>query len=584
MRQERRLYQTLLLLILVLAVGLRLYGLTWGEGHGFHVDERYLVRLSMEVRGQIASGQWPRSPASSWGKLPLYLLAVSSVVADGAVGLLGRTAGVPSLYVGRLLAVLLGVLSVVIVYALGRDLFSQKTGLLAALFLAISVLAVQTAHFYTVDSLLLTLTLLALWIGVHIGRRNGTLAYVAFGIVLGMALATKVSALLLLLPLLVAHLWRWLRAPYGSSAGGFALPAVHDRPLGDALVELLLNVPRLLLALLLGAVVFLILDPYPLLAPVEYFSLTRNDSIVVQSLVVRGAIRPLYTLSFTGTSPFLYYLVNLLPWAMGWPLLALGFLGVLYSLYRVLQGDSADIYLLTWTLAYFLIAGGAYVKFIRYALPLVPPLCILAARLLVALWREAAARWPSGKFLVAILGTTVAGYTLLYALAFTFGVYGAEDTPMAALRWLEAEAPEGAALLVEKDESLRFHALEREFGIQRWHVLVFNPYNIGGATAPLYQAPPVPVEDKARYLAELRAQADYVVISDSWMTRFRRLPQAFPAEARHYKALFDGTAGFQLAATFRRWPHLGGLSWDDRSAELTFRLFDHPLVYIFERK
>jgi hypothetical protein len=53
--------------------------------------------------------------------------------------------------------------------------------------------------------------------------------------------------------------------------------------------------------------------------------------------------------------------------------------------------------------------------------------------------------------------------------------------------------------------------------------------------------------------------------------------------ARHYQDLFDGKLGFEMVQTFKVYPSLFGLTIHDEAAEFSFRLFDHPRVYVFRR-
>jgi hypothetical protein len=53
---------------------------------------------------------------------------------------------------------------------------------------------------------------------------------------------------------------------------------------------------------------------------------------------------------------------------------------------------------------------------------------------------------------------------------------------------------------------------------------------------------------------------------------------------QYYKDLFDGRLGFKLVKTFKTYPSLFGLTINDDDAELTFRLFDHPRVFVFLRQ
>jgi hypothetical protein len=47
--------------------------------------------------------------------------------------------------------------------------------------------------------------------------------------------------------------------------------------------------------------------------------------------------------------------------------------------------------------------------------------------------------------------------------------------------------------------------------------------------------------------------------------------------------LFDGKLPFALVKTFKVYPSLLGMTINDDRAEQTFRHFDHPRVYVFQR-
>ena len=46
----------------------------------------------------------------------------------------------------------------------------------------------------------------------------------------------------------------------------------------------------------------------------------------------------------------------------------------------------------------------------------------------------------------------------------------------------------------------------------------------------------------------------------------------------------DQQAVFELVRTYKVYPSLFGITINDDAAELSFRLFDHPRVFIFKRK
>jgi 4-amino-4-deoxy-L-arabinose transferase-like glycosyltransferase len=80
-----------------------------------------------------------------------------------------------------------------LVFVLGKRLFDRRVGLLAAVFVAFTVLHIQLSHFYTVDTLLTFFIVLAMLCAVQVMRRGSMGASAWMGVCLGLALATKVS-------------------------------------------------------------------------------------------------------------------------------------------------------------------------------------------------------------------------------------------------------------------------------------------------------------------------------------------------------------------------------------------------------
>src|SRR5205085_3960011 len=62
-----------------------------------------------------------------------------------------------------------------------------------------------------------------------------------------------------------------------------------------------------------------------------------------------------------------------------------------------------------------------------------------------------------------------------------------------------------------------------------------------------------------------------------------RLPFRYPLTIHYYQLLFSGQLGFHLAAQFEVHPNLLGITLDDRGADESYSVFDHPTVRIFVR-
>jgi len=198
----------LLTAILLLGFALRVAYLTVDR---FHADEALYAGWALLIRGRD-----PLLLSVPVDKPPLYLYTLAgSLIAFG-----------PSEVAARLPSLAASVLSIALIYLLGRRLYSPSVGTWAALFLALSPFDILFARTAFTDSMLVMWTLAALCAAAA-GR------WFATGLFLGLALATKQHAVLLI-PLVAAVGWvqqtsitgRSRRRTRGLLAGslGFALP------------------------------------------------------------------------------------------------------------------------------------------------------------------------------------------------------------------------------------------------------------------------------------------------------------------------------------------------------------------------
>jgi hypothetical protein len=153
-------------------------------------DEAIDVKVALE----ILDGRWVLVDAEPYiGALFNYLMAAG-------FALLGREP-----YVPRLLVTVLGALTVVLTYLLGRRLGGTATGVLAAGFLATSGVQIANSHIAwsnCITPFFATASMLAL---VEATRRTSGPLLVVAGLLFGLAVQTHASVALLA-PALVAHL------------------------------------------------------------------------------------------------------------------------------------------------------------------------------------------------------------------------------------------------------------------------------------------------------------------------------------------------------------------------------------------
>ncbi|WP_324662034.1 glycosyltransferase family 39 protein [Haloarcula sediminis] len=134
--------------------------------------------------GDIISGAASVGSSPSWGVSPDLLRAFYDV-----------------LLAGRLVSVVFGVGTVVVVYYLGRELLNRRAGILASVFLTTTVGYVLTAHYATEDVPMTFFLMLGFLLTVRAFHSGNTRTLLAAALVAGLAASTKATAGLLVAPL-----------------------------------------------------------------------------------------------------------------------------------------------------------------------------------------------------------------------------------------------------------------------------------------------------------------------------------------------------------------------------------------------
>ncbi|MBI4308155.1 MAG: glycosyltransferase family 39 protein [Chloroflexi bacterium] len=579
--------------VALIALALRLNGLTWDQGHLFHPDERAILMKAGEIDfpwppdlGRLLDPQ--RSPWNPhwfpYGSLVLYLLKLAGALAGLA---LGRPLDIDTLaVVGRVLTALLDTGLVLLVYALGARLYGRATGLLAAGLASFAVIHIQLSHFYTSDPLLtffLAASMLFLAGLARTGRRrDAALA----GLMFGLALANKVSG-----------------APFLLAAGLASFASCFE---GDSIRDVAFRrerVPRAVaaFALFLGlaAVAFLAAAPYEVLD----FRTFRQDVEREGEMVRRIADFP-YTRQYISTLPYLYHIQQLATWGLGWPLGLVVWAGLAAVVGMAIAARrKADLLLLAWVVPYLAVVGAFEVKFLRYMLPITPFLLIFGARAMVGFYRAVVAgrgiayiipRWgprlsaQAPRIAVGIIAFVLAS-AALYAIAYS-SVYARPHTAVQASRWVRQNIPPGAVIAKE-------HWEEGVPDLGGYRIIEMGLYEPDDAS-------------KRDTLAQQLAEADAVVFySNRLYGTIPRLSDRYPMSSRYYRLLFNGDLGFELAYTATSYPDLLGVSLVDDTfgrpglpppaplrdfrpspvsvnlgyADESFTVYDHPKVMVFRK-
>ena len=405
-----------LVLILAAAAAARLWFLTAGVPHAVGIDEPQVVDRAIRI---LRTGDW-NPHVFDYPTLVIYFNAVLAIVRFLWGALQGEwrsldAFSVEAIYSAmRSAAALIGILTVWITYRLGTELVSRAVGLFAAVQLAVRPMHVRESHFVLTDVPMTALTTLAMWMTVRAMRLGSVRAYAWAGAACGFAAAAKYNGGLAILAVGAAWLLQERRAP--------------DRG-------------RKILAVFAAAAgAFLLCAPYTILDMPAFL-----DGFAAQ--FARFAIPPA-----PGADPaWLVYLKHLsLPWLRFW--VPLGVLGIGLLIWRPRTRLPA-IPVAVFTLVYFYVLSSHSHVFGRYALPLVPVLCVFTAaatlEIVDALTRISALRRPIWQPLLTAVAVVMLTAPAISSTVGWIDGLKRPDTRTIAAEWLKANTPRGTRVAVE---------------------------------------------------------------------------------------------------------------------------------------
>ncbi|MEN9936537.1 MAG: hypothetical protein RLZZ387_3116 [Chloroflexota bacterium] len=496
---------------------------------------------------------------------------------------------------GRALSTLFDLGSVVLVFLIGRRLYGERAGLVAAALYACAALPIQLAHFFTVDAATGFFVLLSVYWSVRAMQGGGAGTFAALGLSIGAAMACRVTmATLGLLAVLAVAVRLW---------GSYGTRTVKTKDSGRAGVGPSPASVVSLLALLalsgaLTLLTFRVLQPDAFVGT-SFFDI-RPEPRFLKNIeevggMVSGEVDFPPSQQWAGRTPYLFSWQNMVVWGMGLPLGLAAWAGWAAAGWRLVRRrELAHLLPWVWVAFYFAWQGGQFVMTMRYYALLYGLLALFAAWLLTRGWQQrpatddrrpalspqggggswsAAARWiPLG---VVVLSTVLWGY------AFT-RIYTEPHSRIQASRWIYENIPPGSAITFEEWDDPLPLAIDGQ-----------NPSQyVGIKTAPYWE------DDPVKYFGSMGGdgtlqpglldqldQADYLIFSSNRVyDSATRLRMRYPALTRYYHHLFSGELGFELAADIHSYPRLFGIGLPSPLyAEEAFSVYDHPRVLIFKK-
>jgi hypothetical protein len=420
-----------LAVLLVAALVVRVWGARSGLPYAYNVDENaHFVPRAVGFFGHTLNPYYFVNPPA----LSYVLYVVFGLWFGGGTQAAEAYATDASevWLVARVTVAVIATFAVWLTYLAGKRLFDRQVALLGAGILAFAFLPVFYSRLALNDAPAMSAVALSLLGTALILRHGRWFDYVIAGAGLGLAISTKYTAGIAVVPLVTAALVRWHEEP-GTPRGVRALL----RPSG---LRSLLRSPALRgLVLLAGGttvLAFAITNPYAIVSHTEFIDGIRKQGSATSSTDKLGVKE---------SSGYRYYLWTL-TWGLGW-LPALSAVGG--SILLVRRDRRLALVLLPTLVLFFLFMGNQQRFFGRWFLPVYPIICLLAAYAGVEAVRILARSRPRLRLVLAgVAALALVGQGALYSIHNDV-LSSRADTRTQTRSWLLAHVPPGSKLVVE---------------------------------------------------------------------------------------------------------------------------------------
>lgn len=518
--RKKQLYHWLAVAIFLLSAYLRFAHLNWDEGLALHPDER-------NIAAAVARLDWPQKTDPefyAYNGFPLFLTDISSqVISYLSNDLSWQTDYGKINLITRSYSAIFSLIAVFFVYLIAKKLFSKKIALLITFLAGTTVTFIQHAHFGVTESLLLLEMLILSYLAIELIETKNKKLILLMAILSGFSLGTKTTALSFMfipaLSIILTYRWR---------------------------IKTLLN---LIIYVLISFLFFYLVSPNTFNYLPDFLSTMKYEQAIVG-----GQQSVFYTMQFIDTIPYLFQIKTLL-WLTS-PIILLAAGWGLFLFFKNIKKYQTLWPLIFFSFLYFLYVGSWFAKFNRYLMLVIPSIIFLTGIALDQYQKKRLGKIASAVLLI---------FNSLWAGAF-FMIYQNEHVRITASYWIENNIAEQSLILHE----------ERD---ERLPVIMTSDKHFQYSLLELYQADSL---EKIEHLAKQLAEGDYLIIASQRL--FRTIPksQEHPYTSHYYQLLFAEQLGYQKIMEFHAYPNLLGINIKDEGAEETFRVFDHPSIYIFQ--
>lgn len=534
-------HKLILLLLIGIGAGIRLYKLNWGAPFYFHPDERNIASAISQLR--FPDQLNPHFFA--YGGLPIYISFTIGIIQNWVTSILGggfdaRVGFEQAILILRFLSATCSTLLIPLIYFLGKQIENREVGLIAAVLTTVGPGLIQFAHFGTFEMWLTLFSLMLFYAVLNAWKRLTTKTILLLAGTIGSLIAIKVSSLALF-PLSLV--------PFAKH-NAKALP--H-------------RLARVLLFVTIIFSIWIITNPFSLLDFQSFWGSMRYES-----QVALGELKVFYTGEFLnivrGIFPFLHiypFLLNPLLTFLSIP----AFLVVAFTAWK--EKNRSYTLLLLFTSILLLSQLVLFVQWTRYFVPTIPFFFLLISIFLEKSITNLSQRMRSGRILKLVLLFSIMLLSALYTFAFLKTVYLSSDTRVAASDYARTTFPSSTKILSEA----------YDLGIVPFNsvfpsITLFNFYDLDNDSSV----------SNTKALKVALENSDIIILPSQRILKTRlQNSEAFPIGHAFYSTLSQGTPEFTKVYEtpcdiFCNIVYLGNPVF---SLEQTVNIFDRPTVFIY---
>lgn len=459
-------------LLFLITLFTRFFNLNWGDSFFFHPDENNMANSILQMNSESLNPNF-----FAYGQFPLYLTYFTTPRHDFSSIILTL----------RFWSATFSSLSVLFFYLIVKEFFkNKKTIIISTLFFILTPGLIQAAHFGTTESILIFVFLVNILLSIRI-LKNFKFKYILLASFFSaLALATKVSAILLLTPIFLSLFLIYLKN--------------H---------KLLTFFKHSFLFLLFTSFLSIIFSPYNLLDFNSFFS-----SILYEIKVANGQSLVFYTRQFLNTIPYLFQFQKIFPYAISLPVLFLSLFGIFY----LPKKSKKLILILLPVLIFFLYQGQLFVKWTRFMAPI-----FFIFPFFVSFFIN--------KIKNKIILITIVLLSIIPTLLF-FQIYFTPDIRIQASNWIVSNFEENSKVISESGNVINIPIGNNSFDLYN-----FNFYELENN---------LQLEEELQNLID---SSDYILIPSRRVFKNHN-NQNFPKTYKYYQNLFSQLLAFKELKTF----------------------------------